>query len=236
MRILVLLLLLAYATVLTCWGQDQPFVASIATRSRAPEIDFFPKYQFDYKARPLYWDDFPAELKEIADKAGQRPIVLDLLVHGWSDGLYLFDTDVVPGMVIQTSDRASMGWVLREIGDKLRGHEVTVLFESCFSGMAYHNTIRGAVKQGPYDNISDYPIVPTFPVWGAGSNFSVVGPIMYIQWKYNFRRWFVDLRQYDSLGPNKPVGVMEKEDPVTGLSKTTSEIQQVWHFFNTQIP
>jgi hypothetical protein len=132
-------------------------------------------------------------------------------------------------------DRASMGYILNRVQKHLKGRDVIVLFESCHPASAYKNTIRGATVIDKSDNIEDFRGVPQFSVWGVGDGFSSIGPIMYIQLKYNFRKWFVNLVEYDSLGKNKPLKQPE-EETFEDLSPTTENIGWVWEFFAHHIP
>lgn len=216
-----------------------PYIAMIVTRNLRWMLHQKEKYQFDYECAPLEWDQLPAELDQIVSKAGTRPIVLDLYVHGNDAGLYLVEQTGTIYQSEEHSDRASFGWVANLIKQKFAGHHFMVMTEACYSGRAYKNTIRGGTMQSPYDNIEDCPGVPSFPIFGTGDSFSAVGPIMYLQWKHNFRRFWVDLREYDPLGKDKPLSLKEPCKYKVGdewYSQTTLKIKRIWEFFREEIP
>lgn len=171
-------------------------------------------------------------LKDIATKSGTRPILLDVHVHGIEEGLYLQE-DVTSQLMY--SDRANMGYLVSEIEKAFVGRKFSVLCESCFAGRAYKYTIRDSVRDGCYDNITNYDHVPPFPIYGTGDNFANVGPLMYLQWKYNFRKYWVDLRAYDPKGQNKALSPKESE-PDFLYSKTSLDIARIWQFFQEEIP
>lgn len=218
----------------------EPFVAIIASQNLQWMLhQRVGKYHFDYEAAPLFWEDVPAHLEKIAKAAGSRPILLDFYVHGNDSGLYLEGSRVRYFKLEETSDRASFGWVLQQVDKYLKDKPFTLLFESCYAGRAYHNTIRGDLPGTPLDNVADYKTIPPYPVWGMGDSFSGIGPMMYLQWKYNFRRWWIDLREFDSLGKNKKIAPEEPEIYTVGTehySQTTWDIKKVWEFFLEQIP
>lgn len=224
-------LLLLSSTVQAASRADA-FVAVVATKNRAWMWTQFPKYKPDYFAAPRDWDELPRILAEIKVKAAGRPIVLDFHVHGNDEGLYLVE-DLKKDKTY--SDRASMGWVLLQTSDKLRGSPVLLLFESCYAGRVYKLTIRGAKVQSPADNIADFRGVPQFPVFGLGDNFKGVGQYMFLQWRHNFRKHWVNLVDYDPLGKNQALKAKEPE-PDDDYSETTKQLNYEWDFFSKEIP
>lgn len=151
-------------------------------------------------------------------QAGKAPLILDVTVHGDSTGLHLHrDTEY--------KDRASFGFVLNHIQKKCGNHNVLVLFESCYAGRAYRNTIRGSVPLDASDRIENYANLPNFPVYGAGDNFATAGgPVMFCQYQHNFRKWWVDLREYDPKGMNRAIHPIETRDRKTNYSATETSV------------
>lgn len=217
-----------------------PFMAVIVSRNLKWMLYENPQYKFDFVAAPQTWDEIPKILQKIKSQAGDRPILLDFFVHGNEQGLHLVEVtgNIFLG-VIEYHDRATFGWVLGTVERELSGSRIALLFESCFSGRAYKKTIRGAGFYSPYDNVGDYLVVPGFPIYGAGDSFSCVGPIMYLQWQYQFQKYWVDLRDYDPLGKDRKLLPIEK-DIVTidgeEYSATTLDIKKIWDFFREEIP
>ena len=197
------------------------------------------KYRPDYLIGVENWSSLPEILREVKEKSGDKVILLDFHVHGNTigDGLWL-QTRNESNIVVHTS-RASFGYVLNTIERELAGKRILLFFETCYAGRAYKNSIRGAVKyndpgKANEELLEDYLKVPPYPIYGPGDSFSTISQMMYIQLIYNFRRWWVNLVDYDKLGKNIPLLPVEKEH--SGWSKSTLEMLQTWRFFTFSLP
>lgn len=58
---------------------------------------------------------------------------------------------------------------------------------------------------------------------------------MYIQQRYHFHRWWVDLRAWDSLGRDRSLVIPEITDK-DGMSPTTEMMLSVYEMFVNHIP
>lgn len=156
------------------------YVAIIASPDLNDYFRYYPKYQKDFYNVLSDWEQLDLALELIEDSSGNQPILLDFMVHGDPEGLYLQAVKHPE----ENYDRASMGFILNHVKKKLGHKNVTITFESCYAAAAYKNTIRGAKAFSAMDNIEDYRGVPKFPVWGLGDGFTSIGPMMYLQTKY----------------------------------------------------
>ncbi len=155
---------------------------------------------------------------------------------------------MVSSFMMEPGGRASFGYVVNQINKSFPNRKVTVCFESCFAASAYKLTIRGANKYSDKEcknfNISEQYIedckdVPTYPIYGVGNvygdGFSSIGNVMYLQYRYHIRRWWIDLTEFDPKGKNKALGYREK-DTFEDMSPTTENIMHFWLFFSSFIP
>jgi len=190
------------------------------------------KYTTDYEIGLTDWSDLDAVLKQIAEKSNGQKVFLDFCVHGSDDGLWL-QTPIFGIFMIQ--DRASFGYVLNRVDKYFPKHNFTLVFESCYPASAYKHTIRGAKQMKLGEKLEDYKGVPNFPVYGVGDGYSNIGPTMYIQAKYHFRKWWADLRDWDPKGKNKP---LVKVQPAffEEMNAMEEDILYTTEFFINHIP
>lgn len=205
------------------------YTAVFSSNDLAFYFDSFPKYKTDFFYPTLSWSTLPAFLNKVKVDSGKQVIFLDFLVHGDEAGLYLHEKPHTHWY------RASFGYVLNKVSSILAGKKVIICFESCLAASAYKNTIRGAKSSDPTDFIEDYIGKPAFPVWGMGDGFDSIGQMMYLQQRYNFRKWWTNLVSYDALGDNRPLVSAEKEY-FEDKSPMTENIEYVWEFFAYHIP
>jgi len=221
--ILLVFFAVLFTTPAAC-APEGPYTATIASADLS-WIWGHPQNKVDYFAVPRDWDDLPVLLQRIAIDSGGRPIVLDFHVHGYDRGLILCQERPIP--LPSYMDRCTFGWLLNQIETALAGRSVAVLMESCYAGRAYHYSIRNETMISPRDNIGDYEGIPSFPIYGTGDSFSNVGNIMFLQWKYRFRNWWVSLSDYDPEGLNRPLMSIESTD-ADGYSVTSRAMKKVW--------
>lgn len=223
-------LLLATLPVKANVEEFNAYVAVISSRNIAWFFEDYPKYKTDAFIELSQWDNLPLALQYISKHAGNNPIFLDFMVHGDPGGLYV-DNNSDDGY-----DRASMGYILNNINKYLKDKKITIHFESCYAAAAYRNTIRGAKPRCDLDNIEDLNYMPLTPVYGIGDGFSGSGPWMYLQTKYHFKKWWVDLRDWDPLGKNKPLAFPERKGEKSDFSPTTELMWLMWQIFSDHIP
>jgi hypothetical protein len=190
------------------------------------------KYYPDLLYQSDSWTNFGKFLTLARKCSKNKPLLIDLDVHG-NDG----------GLALKAEDRkikslASFGYVITEIEKVLKGKKFVLLVESCYAGNAYKNTIRNnnpefliGLKQGIEAFMTDYKKVPYFPIYGTGSGYSNVGNTMFLQYRYRYRKYWVDLRVYE----NMPAAEHESEDD-SGWSKTTKDILKDYLFFRFLVP
>lgn len=176
---------------------------------------------------PKAWKDLDVFLDTIVAESGDKPIVIDLQVHGWDDGLYIttgYEKYAYTGMNNEHKimEGTTFGKVINKITEKLGHRQLIVLCEACFAGSAYKNTINNPKYKPEYCSA-----MPPYPVIGSGDNFSNWGNTVYCQYLYNCPINFEDLRMYEVV----PVEPHEKEDP-NGYSVTTIEQIEIYNFFH----
>lgn len=157
-----------------------------------------------YKQNPdlLYlaksWSNLDDFLLLVREQAKNRPILIDIDCHGEDGGLYIqYDLDKDEFF----TERASVGFVLNRIESYIRKDKLTVLFEACYAGRAYKNTLKNNKFITLYgDNYRGDR--PSYPVYGIGSSYKNISNFIFLQYKYKVRPYFVDLRRYqlESLG------------------------------------
>jgi len=113
------------------------------------------------------WDDFDIFLGQIGKESNNRPIILDMCVHGNDrDGLLSKchdDKDKSPNYF------ASVGMVLNHIEHELAGHRVTIIFETCYGSHCYRSTVRGNFPiHSTYYWIENHVQAPNYPIYGCG--------------------------------------------------------------------
>lgn len=184
------------------------------------------KVESDYKITLEDWNDFDIVLDSIKESAKGKPILLSLMVHGGDSGLFFQWEENYSNT--RHSDRASFGYVIKQIKKHLGSQVKLVVVESCYSGRAYKNTIRNNVVMSLADNIDDYESIPDIPIYGIGSASSNCGPLVYLQLRDKFRipNCFQDLRDYDNL-QKKPRELDPYEDSDI-KSPTLDKLKEIW--------
>lgn len=174
------------------------------------------------------FDDFDDFCRETRRRAGERPIVLDLDVHGNDDGLYAYPE--VNGS-FKTS-HTTMGYIVNQLVYFLGDKHPVVLLEACYAGNAYQNTIRNNSR----DELNYNPL-PPFPIYGTGSGSVNWGTTVFIQYKYNLRLYFEDLRLYEQI----PAKQHEEEniridDDTFPISSTCYNLKSLFDYYFYNIP
>ncbi len=156
------------------------------------------------------WSQLPGFCREARKAAHGRPLILDLDVHGSKEGLSV--------KIAGVHRLTTMGYVLNQIEQNAGTDNLTVFLESCYPGNAYFYTIRGNKVKAL--NHADRPI---FLILGVGSGYSNWGNTVYLQWLFNKRDYFEDMRNYEIKKPNPE----EKEDSC-GISPTTRKLMKLF--------
>ena len=172
------------------------------------------------------WHDLPQMLHKIHLEHPTCRLILDFDVHGDKEGTGLFlQYDVSDTQLVES--RANFGYIVNCIDSEFVKHKPIVMFESCFAGRAYKHTIRENEITDPKDCVFNYPTVPKYHIYGAGDNFAVWANPMYYQYRLDIKICRVDLRDYDTLGKDKPLLPLEPEDS-DGMSPTTIKLKQIY--------
>lgn len=182
--------------------------------------DWFPSLQrkeINLLFTPKSWKDLSLFVKDIKERSGNSPIVIELDCHGGDTGLSITNR-YLPLSHEQIMDSDTFGHVLDVIYQELGNRQVTILCEACFSGNAYANTAHRG-QTGWY-------IIP-YPVYGVGSGFSNYGSTVYLQTKNNVKLYYEDLRTYEYKKP----APHEPEDE-KGHSKTLLKLRDLYNFFH----
>jgi hypothetical protein len=219
-----LVLLLFFGFFLSpCLGwakSDRPYF--LAVFNGGPE-----GYPYDWeKIQPdmLYtgatWDDFPVFLELVRHAAKDKEIIIDVSSHG-SDttGLLYIDYEAFG---YEMTYEASMGYIINEIEKKLP--KVKALFlEACYSEMVMERSLTKknladsnhelGCAEGSHIEASDQYI--NFPVYGVGSSLNY-NNTCFLQWYYNVRAYFYDLRQFINHPPAKSTSE-ERENDIRNL-------------------
>lgn len=194
----------------------RPFLAVWCT----PYFDqFWVHLKPDYIQVAYDWDNFDSFLDDVAKKAGNRPIDLDIDVHGL-EHLTLQYVDYRTEQWV--SKRATFGYLINHIEKHLRGRNVTLLVESCYGGHVYKHTIRNN-KPEPGVKVEDCNHVPSFPVYGGTYGHMGMGNLVYLQYVSGFRYAFNDLRRWEK----DPCESIDSDEE----SPFHQELVQVWNFF-----
>lgn len=173
------------------FAQDsrRPFLAVFTS----PDLLFvWPSYKPDILHVAFCWDNFDGFLEEICQKAGDRPIELDLEVHG-HESLSIHYLDWNTGK--EEAKYASVGYVINHIEKKLAGKDYTLILESCYGGNTYVKSIRNNTTANKFFEDCDH--IPLRPVWGSSYNHMNLNNCVYLQYKTGLRYAFVDLRKFE---------------------------------------
>ncbi len=174
--------------------------------------DYSPDLKYVYKS----WSDFPKFLDRAKKNAGHKKLVIDLDIHGGFDGFYVsFKTiktvkiDLFNNTCLyipfETYDyeRASMGYIYTELEKRFKNRKnLTVLCEACYPGNNYY-TIRKNYKDiysNEFDSVN-YSYYPDIPIYCLGSGVQNPDITMYLQYRYNLRKWWEDIRKYETAIP-----------------------------------
>jgi hypothetical protein len=144
--------------------------------------------------------DLPVFLEVVRQQAGNRPIDLDLDMHGNDFGVALYADNNTPETC------ASVGYLCNQIDSHLDPNNVTVFLESCYSGRALHNTLDGNSRlAGKY--YQDHPLMPVYPIYGVGARTVSCGNMIYLQYRAEVSVFYEDIRHW------KNDDLPQEEDP-----------------------
>lgn len=182
------------------------------------------KYKPDLFFQASKWEDFENFLLIVKKRAGNRPVVIDIDSHGNDSGLWLEYKDIYG---VPFSDGASVGYIAKKIQDsKIKQKRLKVLLEACFAGRAYKFTIRN--NKNLSADYCNFEKIPKYPIYGIGDSHPNFGNLIYLQYRYNFQTYFVDLRSYEYTN------LKDKVDEKS--SKEDNIIRLFWTFLFTYGP
>ncbi len=180
----------------------------------------------DFKMCCNTWDDFPMFLRIVKQQAKNRPILIDVSVHGDDrTGLLWIDYDAFGQ---DMSYAASMGYVINQIERTFPKGQVKSLFlEACYSEIVmekslttqnlihYNDDSEFSYHEGG-NQIEGTDTKIDFPVYGIGSSVNYNNTV-FLQYFYNVKAYFYDLRQFINNEPAKPTN--RERQPI---------IEQLW--------
>lgn len=189
---------------------EQPYFAVYMNQGFNLEWD---KYHPDLVFVAPNWEQFDLFLEIVKKKAGKRKILLDIDTHGDDGGFFIQFFDRYGQFY---SSGASMGYIVNHVEKYLDEKKVTLIMEGCFSGRAYKNTIRDNFGVDPLRE--NHKGITVMPIYGIGSVHYNVGNFIYLEYKYNIRPFFEDLRHYEldelevkDLSTNSPEMLLIRE-------------------------
>lgn len=184
--------------------QDKEFIAVYSDPTFTKYWSF---YKVDYLQEAKTWDDFPGFIKVVKEQAKNRPIVIDINVHGTREGLLSIyhNKNCIHGRK-DKSYLSTFGYVLKEIStigeDKIK----MVLFESCYGGYVYFKSREGYKESYRGGNRYDsYSGIAPYPIYGVDNCVNWNNAI-FMQLASGDNVNFFDLRQFSKVPPAGELG------------------------------
>jgi len=164
---------------------------------------FWRKYNPDLYFVASDWDDFDVFLKEIKERSGHKPVVIDLDVHGADGWLYL---QYGSGYGEPLTYQASLGYVCNEIDKYLPPKRVIFLLEACHPEVVYKNLHNPIFIHDGGDLVEPYKsnTAPPYAIWAVGRTFNF-GNLIFLERKYNVYAGFMDMRLFE----DRPVEIQD---------------------------
>lgn len=225
MRVVALLLAIVIGCAQPAPADPKPFIAVYSSPDLAWMWEDFEHLKPDLLHKSINFSDFDDFLDKAIALSGNRPLVIDLSFHGNEEGLYLQRGFIINKVDIGIDDRASFSYIIKHLEAKYKIKQFTVLTEACQSGRSYKYTSKTSFKFSPFDNVEAYYKVPSFPIYGVGSKSNNWGLNVYLQYKYGFRRWWEDLRVYETKPLDEYEGDLDK-------SKTLQDMKLNWELYS----
>jgi len=155
------------------------------------------------------WTSFDAFCADVSQRAAGRPVLMDVDVHGNSDGFFLTWKDKPTAKEDNRECKASMGFIANVLDRHFLPGQLTFLTEACYSGRAYKYTIRNnsSYRMEEDEFMEDHPGVPTYPCYGIGSRTTNSGNLVFLVYERGNTDpvHIEDLRIYETL----PLGFKE---------------------------
>lgn len=175
--------------------QNRSFFAVFANPKWEHDLD---KFNPDLIVVGKSWDSFPYFVQRIKDLAGDRPIVIDIMVHGEPEGsLYLEDA------VTDGYHESNPGYVLNQLSTI--PHIEKVYLEACYAGLTMETGLTKDYKfnlQG--DHVEKWKgKTIDYPIYGVHRCSNYVGLVLFQDY-FNKRVEFYDLRQFIGHTPEEP--------------------------------
>lgn len=209
-----------------------PFLAVLRSQDRGTVLVIdgkkFSDWQYietDYNQPILNWSDLDDHLAKIKALAGNRPIILEMQVHG-DDYLIIDESVKLPGGEIHLARKASMGFLVNHIEKNLPIDRLTVIMDTCFAPSVYKNTIRNNNYQFGTFTENCYH-VPTFPIYGINQNIISWNNVVFLQYLFGVPANFTDLRKYEQA----PTGTKN----TNSNSKECKTLLTIWYVLISSI-
>jgi hypothetical protein len=132
-------------------------------------FDGWDNIQVDYQRVSDNFSTLGSFLAEAKNRAGSRPVVVDVEAHGDpSNGLLALQFQAFNELY---TNEASVGYVVKEC-DKYFGKDknFTLVLESCYGGMCYSRTMHNkAYIEETELHVDSFDKVPSFPIYAISS-------------------------------------------------------------------
>ena len=201
----ILTILISLVMVLSTGGPSYAFQSRCLAVWCNPGMEqFWPSLHPDVMVTAYSWEQFDDFLRQTKIKAAGRPIDLEIDCHGSRSAVIAYE-DYRTGKSVISG--AGFGFICNHITKELGDQDVTVIYEGCFGGRSYHDSIRG--NKGKTENFEG---VPKFPIYGGSYNMYNLNNLVYMQYITGCRVWFEDLRTYNQSGGQAPIE--DKNHPI----------------------
>lgn len=205
MKKYIVTILTAFMMVLSTGGPSYAFQSRCLAVWCNPGMEqFWPSLHPDVMVTAYSWEQFDDFLRQTKAKAAGRPIDLEIDCHGSHSAVIAYE-DYRTGKSVISG--AGFGFILNHVERELGDQDVTIVYEGCFGGRSYHDSIRG--NKGKTEN---HPGPSKFPVYGGSYNMYNLNNLVYMQYITGCRVWFEDLRTYDHEAGQAPIE--DKNNPV----------------------
>ena len=197
-KVIVLLLCLFFLLPAKAAGDPKPYVA-VFTLPDKRFLQCWEGMPVDFLMVGNTWDDFKIFCMEVQKRSKGAGVLVDIDCHG-SDLLYM---QYEGKDCIEKTYVASMGYILNQLREHLKGQVLELDVEACNAGRVYRQTIRNnKPKHEAGDIIENYDEIPPYPIYGVGEGSNWSNSI-FQQRIHNAQIVIYDLRQFELDRPGE---------------------------------
>lgn len=170
----------------------EPFFAVYVS----PDLtDYWKGKKVDYYQEAGNWEDFRFFIYQVNERAGGRPVVIDIDVHGDKEGFLYINSD--------NFYAASEGYLLNQL-DRVDNLEI-VLQESCYAGTVFKRSLHPKMTVEYSGNVvEDYKGNLPYPIMGVDNVINYNASIN-DQFRSGYRINYNDLREFTFKDPGEPI-------------------------------